>query len=267
MGYRGHDDWKDMSDFVVHFTRPMPLNEISAPARNDPDRPTRMEVVGAILAKLRKEDRSGYYPWIDILGEGRLRPGDKLLGLGRNIVAVADLHRVVCFSEIPLDMLDRLIERRSLYGIGFRKDVVIAKGGAPLWYLDKDSTQAKLFQQLVRAAMASGVNPDDPIWKLTPFVDNPGNYPGSRYRFEWQREWRVIGDFNFTPEDVAFLFLPEKDHEKARQFFVDVELEHTGPAYLGAYIDPRWDMPKIQNALKTVPDAPPPSEAATPWWA
>jgi len=66
MGYRGHDEWKDMSDFVVHFTR----------SCTQESRPTRTEAVGARLAKLRKEDRSGHYPWIDILGEGRLsRPG------------------------------------------------------------------------------------------------------------------------------------------------------------------------------------------------
>ncbi len=199
-----------------------------------------------------ERDESGYFPWIDIVGEGRLRAGENPLGAGRKIAGVEHLHRVVCFSEIPLDMLDRLIERRSLYGIGFRKEVVVAKGGGPLWYLDKDGMQANLLEQEIADAMAGGVDPADRIWKLTPFIDFPGTYR-TEYRFEWEREWRVVGDVEFTPDEVAFLFLPEDDHDKARQFFEQVEHEHSGPAYLGPYIDPRWDMDKIQEKLKEVP--------------
>jgi hypothetical protein len=266
MGYRGHDDWSDMSEFVVHFTKPIAPSKIVVPKRRDQRRPSFVEIIGEIRAMQQKRDPSGYYPWIDILGEGRLKPGDKALGAGRNLAEVRDLHRVVCFSEIPLDMLDRLIERRSLYGIGFRKDVVVAKGGAPLWYLDKDGVQAKIIQQQIRTAIAGGVDPGDQIWQLTPFIDNPGNYPGRNYRFEWEREWRVVGDFTFTPDDVAFLFLPEDDHDKTRQFFADVQVENSGPSYLFAYIDPRWDLDKIEKALRHVPEAPPPSANATPWW-
>ena len=134
VGYRGHDGWKDMSDFVVHFTKP-PAADTSVA--------TAVQASGggglhAWLAEQRAQDRSGYHQWIKILGEGRLCAGAKPLGAARSQPALAELHRVVCFSEIPLDMLERLVERRSLYGIGFRKDVLVGKGGAPLWYLDKD---------------------------------------------------------------------------------------------------------------------------------
>jgi hypothetical protein len=161
------------------------------------------------------------------------------LGATRKVPELREHHRVVCFSEIPLDMLDRLIERRSLYGLGFRKDFVVSNGGAPLWYLDKDGAQAKLINAQVAAKRRGSIDPDDPLWKVTPFIDNPGDYGWTKYRWEWERDWRVVGEVAFEPEDVAFLFLPEEDHEAARQFFANVEAEHSGPAYHGPYIDPR----------------------------
>ena len=256
-----------MSDYVVHFTKPVPVDDISRPRPKDPDKPRWFETAAQLLYEQRVADRTGYYPWIDILGSGLLQPGSKPLGAARFVPEVEDLNQVVCFSEIPLDMLDRVIERRSLYGVGFRKDVIVAKGGSPLWYLDKDGMQGQLIQAQIREAQRSGVDRDDPLWKLTPFIDNPGNYKGVPYRFEWEREWRVVGDVRFEPDEVAFLFLPEEDHDRARQFFADAKHEHAGPSYLGTYIDPRWDMQRIQEALASVPPVPDPSPGSVPWWA
>jgi hypothetical protein len=255
-----------MSDYVVHFTKPIDLGTITPPApRADPKRPTLVEML-AEIRHVNQQDRTGYHPWIDILGGRELRAGLKPLGAARRVPGIEGTQRCVCFSEIPLDMLDRLIQRRSLYGIGFPKEFIVSKGGAPLWYLDKDGAQAPIIRAQIDERVAAGVDPDDPFWELTPFIDNPGNYAGRPYRFEWEREWRVIGDMTFHEEDVAFLFLPEDDHDKARQFFAEVESEHSGPAYLGPYIDPRWDIQRIQDALKNAPPPPPPSPGAMPWW-
>jgi hypothetical protein len=173
---------------------------------------------------------------------------------------------VICFSEIPLDMLDRLIDRRSLYGVGFSKAFIVSNGGGPLWYLDNEGEQAPIIRAQIAERVAAGVNPDDPFWRLMPFINSPGNYHGRPYRFEWEREWRVIGEMSFHQDDIAFLFLPEEDHERARQFFADVEVENRGPAYFCPYIDARWSMDCIQHALKNAPSAPPPSAGAMPWW-
>ncbi len=246
-----------MSDFVVHFTKHAAGTGAGASGG---------DALQSWLVEQRAGDRSGYRQWIEILGEGRLRVGEKPLGAARKQPELAELHRVVCFSEIPLDMLERLVERRSLYGVGFRKDVLIDKGGAPLWYLDKDGSQAQIVQREIDERSAGGIDPRDPLWRLTPFIDSPGNYASGPYRFEWEREWRVVGDVRFEPGEVAFLFLPEDDHTRARQFFLDAQVAHTGPDYLGPYIDPRWDIAQIQHALDNVPDAPAPSPDVTPWW-
>jgi len=223
-GYRGNPDWRDMSEYAVHFTKPS----------------------GATDA---------YNVMLKILWEGRITATGPL-GAARNLSELVESQKSACFSEIPLDMLARLIERRSLYGIGFRQDVLAARGGARVWYLDKDTPAATSFQEVVREAMVGGIEPDDAIWKITPFVDNPGDYGGTQYRFEWEREWRVPGGLSFGPVDVAFLFIPGELHAAARGFFEEALRENTGPAYLCPYVDPRWEMTQIQAALVPVPVLP-----------
>jgi hypothetical protein len=223
-GYRGNATWRDMSEYAVHFTKPAPPSD-------------------------------EYWVMLTILSEGRILPTGPL-GAARNLEELGDSQKSACFSEIPLDLLERLIERRSLYGIGLRQDLLTACGGARVWYLDKDGPAAESFKEVVRAAMKGGIDPADPIWRITPFVDYPGDYGGTQYRFEWEREWRVPGGLEFTPDDVAFLFIPEELHAAARTFFEDAEREHTGPAYLCPYVDPRWDMQRVQEAFASVPLAP-----------
>ena len=264
MGYRGRA-YRDMSDFAVHFTKAVPKHQVGPPPP-PPKRKGRLSLGEMVqrIGHMHRRDRSGFYPWRDILGARKLRAGAKPLGAARNVEGVKESQRVVCFSEIPLDMLNRLVERRSLYGIGFRKEFLIARGGAPLWYLDDKGEQAQLIRAQVRQRERTGVDTADPFWKLTPFIDHPGFYKGREYRWEWEREWRVIGDLPFEIEDVAFLFLPEEEHEKARQWFADVEFEHTGPAYFCPYIDPRWPLDRIEDALEKVPAKPDPSPGAIP---
>lgn len=197
-----------------------------------------------------------YSVMLKILSEGRILPSGPF-GAARKLRELGDSQRSACFSEIPLDLLERLIKRRdSLYGVGFRQDLLTAKGGARVWYLDKDGSAAGSFQTVVRDAMTGGIDPNDPIWKITPFVDYPGEYGGTQYRFEWEREWRVPGGLEFTPDDVAFLFIPEDLHAAAWAFFEEAQRDNSGPAYFCPYVDPRWELPQIQAAFASVPPAP-----------
>jgi hypothetical protein len=136
---------------------------------------------------------------------------------------------------------------------GFRQNFLIERGGARVWYLDKDGPVAAEFVELVRRHMVGGIDADDTLWRLTPFVDYPGTYGDTQYRFEWEREWRVPGSLSFTPDDVAFLFIPEEYHAAAWAFFEEALEEQTGPAYLCPYLDPRWSMDRLQEVLAEVP--------------
>lgn len=217
LGYRGNATWRDMSEYVVHFTK---------------------EVTG----------RSAYDSMMMILSGLRLEPGLPL-GAARKLGAITPPQSSTCLSEIPLDRLDRLVARRSQYGIGFRQDVVTAAGGGRVWYVDRDTALANAVWDAMKAASGPPMQADHPIWRLTPFIDFPGDYEGTQYRFEWEREWRVPGGLEFKPEQVAFLFIPEELHANAREFFDEARAEHRGPCYDCPFIDPLWPDEAIQAAL------------------
>jgi hypothetical protein len=239
------NEWPDMSEFVVHFTKAVTLTGISEPAAPAADgRLTRAE----LFERLDYEhalDRSGYFPWMEILGGGVLRPGGKPLGAASSVPLIGPNQRAVCFSETPLDMLERIVCTRSAYGLGFRKDTLLEKNGAPIWYLDADGEQARLVNQQIAQRVSKGADPADPFWRLTPLID----HPQEGGPFEWEREWRVVGEMPFDINEVAFLFLPAAEHPVADKFFRDIADENRGPSYRCPYLDPAWKRPRIQKAL------------------
>lgn len=205
-----------------------------------------------LMEWLHAHDKTGYTQMISILYGQRLCPGSTRRGAAKAVEVLGSSQQVVCFSEIPLHRLRRIVERRSEYGIGFKKDVLVRKGGTPLWCVDRESAQHAAISEIIAAKVALGIDVADPFWKLTPFIDQPGDYCDKPVRFDWEREWRVVGEVRCEPKEVAFLFIPEDLHEQARQFFVDVEIEHSGPAYQCPYIDVTWPMERIKRRLSTV---------------
>ncbi len=197
----------------------------------------------------KEGDTTAYSTMLKILSSGTLVPGGPF-GAARGLGALGETQRSVCFSEIPLDQLDRLVERRSQYGIAFRQDFLIRSGGGRVWYVDEGGPLAQVVRGMVSARAVPGMQPEDPFWKLTPFIDFPGSSYG--YRFEWEREWRVPSALSFTPDDVAFLFIPEALHESARSFFMNALDEGLGPAYLCAYLDPLWTDAQLQDAFASI---------------
>ncbi|WGM32571.1 abortive infection system antitoxin AbiGi family protein [Brevundimonas sp. NIBR11] len=199
-----------MSDYVVHFTKPQGHSS----------------AYDGIMGILSQQVIRAYNPF----------------GIARQTAPNIDSQRVACFSETPLHYLSRIVDRRSQYGIVFRKNFVVSRGGNPILYAYKDQPVA----DAIRALMAQGRNtPDAHIWTITPFVD----VVGGTYNFEWEREWRHVGDFSFTPADVAFLIIPQDSHQAARQFFEDAGAENVGPNYNCPFIDGRWNEAQIANHL------------------
>jgi hypothetical protein len=103
--------------------------------------------------------------------------------------------------------------------------------------------------QLMSVAQSGG--PTSAVWAVTPFVDSPGNYPSGTYRFEWEREWRHVGDLRFGEEDPAFLMIPETLHAAARDFFENARTENLGPTYACPFLDPHWTRERIERALRS----------------
>ncbi|WP_274423902.1 abortive infection system antitoxin AbiGi family protein [Chelativorans sp. YIM 93263] len=203
--------WKDMSKYVVHFAKENP-------------------------------PRSAYDNAISILYERRII-AKNAFGAGRHL---APARKSVCFSEVPLHHLKRLADVRGQHGIGFRKEYVVERGGGPILYAYKDTIQAKAVNAMVHAAVNE---PSSPIWDVAPFVDLPGTYGKSKYLYEWEREWRHVGNLHFAETDPAFLIIPEDLDDIARGFFASAKLEHVGPSYECPFIDPYWGEDKIEAAL------------------
>ncbi len=203
-----------MSNHVVHFTKPY-------------------------------ANQTPYNNMLGILGNRIIRALNPF-GFVREKAPDPATQIAVCFSELPLHLLGRLAEKRSEYGIVFSKKFVLQNDANPILYAYKDNSAAAAIRQLVEAAKN---NSADPIWELTPFVDAPGAYGQSTYYFEWEREWRKVGDLMFKTDDVAFLIIPEHLHIAARTFFDDARAENTGPSYDCPFIDAHWPIEKIQPLL------------------
>jgi hypothetical protein len=203
--------WSDMSRYVVHFAK-------AAPPKSAYD------IAISILHARRVEARNAF-------------------GAGRHL---APAKRSVCFSEVPLHHLKRMADVRGRHGIGFRKEFLVERGGGPILYAYKDTAHAKAVNALVHQAAKE---PSSPVWEITPFVDLPGTYGKSKYLYEWEREWRHVGDLSFDETDPAFLIIPEDLHDAARDFFEAARFEHSGPSYVCPFIDPYWGEDKIEAAL------------------
>jgi hypothetical protein len=210
-------EWHDMSNYVVHFTKP-------------------------------SENRTDYDNMMSILYESTIRAANPF-GLCRRNAPNIDSQKAVCFSEIPLHLLQRLSQRRGGYGIGFSKQYILAYGGGPIWYVEHNSQREIALRGIIQQAIESPNPEEHLIWTMTPFIDSTGDYPRGSYRFEWEREWRYIGNLNFSEDDVAFLILPERDHERARGFFYQFALENPGPSYQCPYIDLGWDLDRVIRIL------------------
>lgn len=224
-------EWEDMSDYVVHFTKPTKPKS----GKSDPN----------------PEKKTAYQNIMSLL-YGRCIEAKNSFGIGKKLCPDEESQRVVCFSEIPLHLLERLAKRRGPYAIGFSKKLVVERGGGPIMYAYKGTGHEKALRDLMKAALTDASSKKaKKIWSLTPFVDAPGSYWPSSYFFEWEREWRSVGNFHFEPEDVAFLVIPEKQHAKARTFFENARDENLGPAYLCPYIDPHWSIQQVSKALKS----------------
>lgn len=209
------------------------------------------------VKEIQAQDKTGYSNIMSILWDGRIEPFAEPHGAGKDVPEVAHAHRSAALSEIPLHLLDRLVKCRSRYGIGFSQEFLLSRGGARVWYVETGGAPAQAIRRQVDRRVSDGVDPDDPLWQITPFIDFP-DPTHARTDWRWEREWRVPGGLNFEPDDVAFLFIPAEFHRNAHEFFTDHRVHNTGPAYLCPYLDTTWDLQRIQAQLHTVPrvDAP-----------
>ncbi|TKT81019.1 hypothetical protein [Aquamicrobium sp. LC103] len=147
-------------------------------------------------------------------------------------------------------LASRCLQAQNRFGMGknyTESPPCVCFSEVPLLYAYQDTPHAKSMRMLIEGAVGK---PDDPIWKIAPFVDQPGQYGSASYFFEWEREWRHSGNLAFKEEDPAFLIIPEDLHQAARDFFDNAEQEQLGRNYKCPFIDPYWGLEKIKGILK-----------------
>jgi hypothetical protein len=203
-------EWTDMSNYLVHFTR-------------------------------GDEADGDYEAMMSICYQQVLLSAP--FGIGRRRAPDGASQAAVCFSEIPPGQWQRLAERRrSEYGIAFSKRFLLSRGAGAVWYARRGTPTHQAVLELMEASKNDA---NSPVWKLTRMIDEPGE----RYEFEWEREWRVIGDLAFETEDVSFLIIPERNHEAALGFFEDAEYNDVGPNYSCPFVDATWSRERVLQTL------------------
>jgi hypothetical protein len=247
----------DLSPYLVHFTRDT-KNPLAAARDN----------LLSILQSKRLEARNTHAMTRD---------------LAASFPEVAATQNTVSFTETPLEharMMCADIEGRRMqfngYGLAFTKALARRRGVNPVWYLDITPGHGWLTEpvkQLVADAVATATpcdaeGPDPamlakaPILQLTPFIDQMGNPAGTPKEFSWEREWRHVGHFDFTRDDLVAVLAPEHEHETMRDLMTGWRRGYK--TTMPTFIDVNWEPARITAALDDTSEPGPfPQQAAS----
>ncbi len=156
--------------------------------------------------------------------------------------------KCVCFSEVPLVELpsfyQAVVTKRNeykKYGLGFWQKTIRLKGGNSVFYIDAGNSS------LLTSVNSLIQGPNLKVFQsMLPFIQEfgprlfakPGFVQG-QVDFRWEREWRVIGSFEFNLSDVAFGICPES------QITVFEGIVQNGFPFL----DPDWDYETLKKNL------------------
>lgn len=172
-------------------------------------------------------------------------------------------QRVVCFTETPLENVSLLAEhidgremQFSPYGIAISRKQGRKRGVNPVWYLDITPGHDWLTQPintLIQEAIDKGQFKDQPISKISPFLEQMGTHTSGiepwegsyRKEFWWEREWRHTGNFDLPTNYIILCPSSEILTVKAA---ID-ELDEFDRPNKVSYIDPRWSLEMIIGKL------------------
>jgi hypothetical protein len=160
----------------------------------------------------------------------------------------------VCFSETPLRELNSFYKatqdpknqnvkanKYQKYGLAFHTEFVRKKNGHPVFYFDSRRKEVaaavdKLGEPPLRETMKSTLALYESFGPKLHSI-KPGDT--SEVDFRWEREWRVIGDFQFQHSQVAFGLCPEDK--------IQIFQKIAGKEF--PFIDPDWPIEKLKDYL------------------
>ncbi len=103
------------------------------------------------------------------------------------------------------------------YGIVFTREFIISKGAQPAIYINSYNNNNWLRESadvIYEIAHKNNFRKGK-MWRFLPYL----NAMHERYDFTWEREWRVLGDVQFTPSDVVAIILPRQGSDAWRNKF------------------------------------------------
>lgn len=110
--------------------------------------------------------------------------------------------KAVCFTECPWGSLIRHASVYSPYGVGFTKKLVYSRNGNPVIYANP-----KMFsEQTWDKEVYPFVTPFVPSY-ASDAVKNQKPFNGKSVDYTHEREWRVVKDFSFQYNYIAFVIL------------------------------------------------------------
>lgn len=127
-------------------------------------------------------------------------------------------HEIACFTETPIHAIGAFLEiskRRSnekmVYGIGFKKTLMVELGVRPTLYLD--GTKLANFFELKKTESLDKKTRCF-LDSLSPLI-HPLGENTKRQGFTWEREWRYTDKhgFNFSYEEIEVICCPKESQE------------------------------------------------------
>lgn len=225
----------DLSTFLVHLTR----------SNNG------TEPIDGLIGILRDQKIKAESPF-----------GMAVKKLERKSIST-DTQKTVCFTETPLEnvnLLTEVIDGRECqfrpYGIAITRKQARQIGANPIWYLDITPNHSWLTEplnKLIDDAIEAGDFSNQPISKITPFLEQMGTYDGGqgiikrRYKkeFWWEREWRHVGDFHLP---ARYIVLCPSAEIKRVKYEIE-KLDDLQKPQRVSYVDPMWSLEMIIGKL------------------
>ncbi|KAA1152091.1 MULTISPECIES: hypothetical protein [Pseudoalteromonas] len=149
-------------------------------------------------------------------------------------------HEIACFTETPIHAIGAFLEiskRRSnekmVYGIGFKKTLMVELGVRPTLYLD--GTKLANFFELKKIESLDEKTRSF-LDSLSPLI-HPLGENAKRQGFTWEREWRYTDKhgFSFSYEEIEVICCPKESQELIKlelgEYAKDIKFVDTSSKY------------------------------------
>lgn len=190
---------------------------------------------------------------ISILNDRKINASKYCCMFNKGLAKLSEVRQqefsVTCFTETPLDRLKIVVKtlehnsrRFEPYGLIFMKDTQCTESGLginPVIYIRRQNIS--LTKSFWNQFNNWRDNPDGN--DSFPTFGCLVNHVSSENDFQWQREWRIKGDYCFDYMQVVAVIAPQDDHE-------DIKVACTSDSVNKlTFIDSEWNTEEILYQL------------------